>query len=222
MSGDRPRSSATPVRVLIVDDHPVVRTGVRGMLAGDPGFDVVGEASGGEEAARLARTLEPDVVLMDLRMPGVDGVEATRRIRHRHPAMQVLVLTTYDTDDDVVRAVEAGAVGYLLKDAPREELFRGVRAAARGESVLASAVASRLMDRMRTPPGPALSAREVEVLALVADGRPNKDIARRLYISETTVKTHLAHIFTKLGVDDRTAAVTVALDRGIIRLDRGQ
>lgn len=208
------------IRVLVADDHPVVRTGVKGMLATQPDFDVVGEACDGEEAVRKVDELQPDVVLMDLRMPGVDGVEATRRIRAQHPEVQVLVLTTYDTDEDILRAVEAGAVGYLLKDSPREELFRGVHAAARGESLLAAAVASRLVGRMRTPPGQALSPRELEVLALVAEGRPNKDIARSLFISETTVKTHLAHIFTKLGVDDRTAAVTVALDRGVIRLKR--
>ena len=206
------------IRVLVVDDHPVVRTGVQGMLASHADFDVVGEAFDGEEAVSKVEVLQPEVVLMDLRMPGVDGVEATRRIRARHPDIQVLVLTTYDTDDDIVRAVEAGAVGYLLKDSPREELFRGVHAAARGESLLAAAVMTRLMGRMRTPPGQALSPRELEVLALVAEGRPNKSIAKTLFISETTVKTHLAHIFTKLGVDDRTAAVTVALDRGILRL----
>jgi DNA-binding NarL/FixJ family response regulator len=209
-----------PIRVLVVDDHPVVRTGVQGMLASHADFEVVGEACDGEEAVSQVAALEPDVVLMDLRMPGVDGVEATRRIRAGHPAVQVLVLTTYDTDDDIVRAVEAGAVGYLLKDSPREELFRGVHAAARGESLLAAAVASRLVGRIRKPPGQSLSPRESEVLMLVAEGRPNKEIARTLYISETTVKSHLAHIFTKLGVDDRTAAVTVALDRGIIRLKR--
>jgi len=209
-----------PIRVLVVDDHPVVRTGVRGMLASHADFDVVGEAGDGAEAVSQVEALTPDVVLMDLRMPVVDGVEATRRIRAAHPEVEVLVLTTYDTDDDIVRAVDAGAVGYLLKDSPREELFRGVHAAARGESVLAAAVASRLMGRMRTPPGQALSPREVEVLMLVADGRQNKDIGRTLFISETTVKSHLAHIFTKLGVDDRTAAVTVALERGILRLKR--
>jgi DNA-binding NarL/FixJ family response regulator len=209
-----------PIRILVVDDHPVVRTGVRGMLASQPEFDVVGEAADGEEALRRVAELNPSVVLMDLRMPGMDGVEATKLIRAQHPATQVLVLTTYDTDEDILRAVEAGAVGYLLKDSPREELFRGVQAAARGESALAPAVVSRLMGRMRTPPGLALSPRELEVLALVADGTPNKEIARSLYISETTVKTHLGHIFTKLGVDDRTAAVTVALERGILRLKR--
>ncbi len=209
-----------PIRVLVVDDHPVVRTGIQGMLATSADFVVVGEASDGAAAVGQAEALRPDVVLMDLRMPGTDGVEATKRIRARHPEVQVLILTTYDSDDDIVRAVEAGAVGYLLKDSPRDDLFRGIQAAARGESVLAATVASRLMGRMRTPPGQALSPRELEVLALVADGNPNKNIARTLFISETTVKTHLAHIFTKLGVDDRTAAVTVALDRGILRLRR--
>lgn len=211
---------STLIRVLVVDDHPVVRTGVRGMLATQAQFDVVGEASDGEEAVQKVEALEPDVVLMDLRMPGLDGVEATKRIRTRHPDVQVLVLTTYDTDEDILRAVEAGAVGYLLKDAPREELFRGVQAAARGESLLATAVVSRLLSRMRAPQGEPLSPRELEVLGLVAEGRPNKAIASALFISETTVKTHVAHIFTKLGVDDRTAAVTVALNRGIIRLRR--
>ncbi len=207
------------VRVLVVDDHPVVRVGVWGMLVTQEQFDVVGEAADGDEAVRLVGELQPDVVLMDLRMPGLDGVQATARIRARHPDVQVLVLTTYDTDEDILRAVEAGAVGYLLKDAPREELFRGVEAAARGESLLAPAVVARLLGRMRSPRGEALSPRELEVLGLVAEGRANKAVARALSISETTVKTHLAHIFTKLGVDDRTAAVTVALNRGIIRLD---
>jgi len=157
-----------PIRVLVVDDHPVVRTGVQGMLASNPDFDVVGEACDGEEALSQVEALNPDVVLMDLRMPAVDGVEATRRIRVKHPGVQVLVLTTYDTDEDILRAVEAGAVGYLLKDAPREELFRGVHAAARGESQLAAAVASRLMGRIRTPASQSLSPRELEVLMLVA------------------------------------------------------
>ena len=206
------------VRVLVVDDHPVVRVGVQGMLATQDQFDVVGEAADGEEAIRKVGSLEPDVVLMDLRMPGLDGVEATKRIRTLHPHTQVLVLTTYDTDDDILRAVEAGAVGYLLKDAPRDELFRGVEAAARGESLLARAVVSRLLGRIRAPQGEPLSPREIEVLGLVAEGMPNKAVARTLSISETMVETHLAHIFTKLDVDDRTAAVTVALNRGIIRL----
>lgn len=206
------------IRVLVVDDHPVVRTGVHGMLATHDQFDVVGEAADGAEAVRQVEELKPHVVLMDLRMPVLDGVQATMRIRDLHPDIQVVVLTTFDTDEDILRAVEAGAVGYLLKDAPREELFRGVEAAARGESHLAPAVVTRLLGRARSPQGESISPRELEVLGLVAEGLPNKAIARALSISETTVKTHLGHIFTKLGVSDRTAAVTAALNRGIIRL----
>lgn len=208
------------IRLLIVDDHPVVRTGLRGMLAGESDFEVVGEARDGQEAIDRAALLEPDVVLMDLRMPDLDGVAATERIRARRSATHVLVLTTYDSDDDVLRAIDAGATGCLLKDAPREELFRAIRAAARGHSVLAPAVLARVMNRLRAPAAEALSEREVEVLQLVAGGAANKEVARELFISETTVKTHLSHIFTKLGVDDRTAAVTVALDRGILRHPR--
>ncbi len=208
------------IRILIADDHPVVRTGLQGMLAGEADLEVVGEARDGQEALDKAVLLHPDVVLMDLRMPNLDGVGATERIRSRLPATQVLILTTYDTDGDILRAIDAGAVGCLLKDAPRDDLFRAVRAAARGESTLAPAVLALLLNRMRTPAAETLSAREVEVLTLVAEGAANKEVARTLYISETTVKTHLSHIFTKLGVDDRTAAVTVALDRGILRRPR--
>jgi DNA-binding NarL/FixJ family response regulator len=210
------------IRLLIADDHPVVRTGLLGMLAGQPDFEVVGEAANGAEALSLALRLKPVVVLMDLRMPEMDGVEAITQLRAQLPETRVLVLTTYDNDADIVRAVEAGATGYLLKDAPREELFKAIRAAARGESVLTPAVASRLMGRMRAyRQGPAeevLSAREVEVLARVAKGASNREIARGLHISEATVKTHLLHIFGKLGVADRTAAVTEALRRGIVSL----
>jgi len=208
------------IRILIADDHPVVRTGLQGMLAGEADLDVVGEARDGQEALDKAVLLHPDVVLMDLRMPNLDGVGATERIRSRLPATEVLILTTYETDGDILRAIDAGAVGCLLKDAPRDDLFRAVRAAARGESTLAPAVLALLLNRMRTPAAEMLSAREVEVLTLVAQGAANKEVARTLYISETTVKTHLSHIFTKLGVDDRTAAVTVALDRGILRRPR--
>lgn len=205
--------------LIIADDHPVVRTGLRGMLAGQPDFEIVGEAATGAEAVALTGQLQPDVVLMDLRMPEMDGVTAIARISERYPETNVLVLTTYDTDADILPAIEAGATGYLLKDAPREELFRAVRAAARGESVLAPTVASRLMGRMRAPGEEALSAREIEVLELVAEGASNKEIARQLHISKATVKTHLVHIFDKLGVSDRTAAVTTALKRGILRLE---
>jgi DNA-binding NarL/FixJ family response regulator len=207
------------IRLIIADDHPVVRTGLQGMLASQPDLEVVGEATTGAEAVALAIRLCPDVVLMDLRMPEMDGVAAIAEIRAQRPETHVLVLTTYDTDADILRAVEAGATGYLLKDAPREELFRAIRAAARGEAVLAPVVAARLMGRMRAPAEESLSAREIEVLELVARGASNKQIARQLHISEATVKSHLIHIFGKLGVADRTAAVTTALQRGILRLD---
>lgn len=207
------------IRLLIADDHPVVRVGLRGMLGAEVDLDVVGEATDGAEAVDLAGRLRPNVVLMDLRMPQVDGVTATAQIRDRHPEVRVLVLTTYDTDADILRAVEAGATGYLLKDAKREELLRAVRAAAAGESVLAPAVAARVIGRMRAPRREVPSGREIEILELVAAGRSNKEIAGLLSISEATVKTHLLHVFSKLGVEDRTQAVTVALARGILRLD---
>ena len=210
------------IKVLIADDHPVVRDGLRGMLAGQPDFDVVGEAGTGREAVVLVEQHEPDVVLMDLRMPELDGVEATRRIKAAHRAVQVLVLTTYDADRDIVRALEAGATGALLKDAPREELFRAVRATARGESVLASSVASRLLTGLRQPPVEALSEREIEVLALVARGLTHRAVGRQLSLSEATVKTHLVHLFAKLGVTDRTSAVTAGLERGLIDLPGGR
>ena len=208
----------TPVRLLIADDHPIVRAGFEGMLAGQPDLEVVGEAENGEEAVTLAQRLRPDVVLMDLRMPVVDGVEATNRIKEEVPSANILVLTTYDSDADILRAIEAGATGYLLKDTPREDLFRAIRAAARGEPVLAPSVTARLMQRAQTPARTALSGREIEVLELVARGGSNKELARDLHLSEATVKSHLIHIFDKLGVTDRTAAVTVALERGILRL----
>ncbi|MEV4496734.1 response regulator transcription factor [Micromonospora arborensis] len=205
-----------PVRLLIVDDHPVVRDGLRGMFTGDPGFEVVGEAADGSEALTLVATLQPDVVLMDLRMPGMDGVTAIGRLARSGSAARVLVLTTYDTDADVLPAIEAGATGYLLKDAPREDLVRAVRAAARGESVLAPSVAGRLMGRLRTPVEEPLSQRELEVLTLVARGASNREAASQLFISEATVKTHLLHLYAKLGVNDRAAAVATAYDRGLL------
>jgi DNA-binding NarL/FixJ family response regulator len=208
------------VRVLLADDHPVVRAGLHGMLSAEPDLEVVAEAGSGDEAVVLAARYRPDVVLMDLRMPGVDGATATARIAAELPEVKVLVLTTYDTDADIVRAVEAGAAGYLLKDTPREQLADAVRAAARGETVLAPPVAAKLMTRMRAPaPEATLTARETEVLALVARGRTNADIGRELHISEATVKTHLIRIFAKLEVDDRTAAVTAALRRGLLPPD---
>lgn len=207
------------IRILITDDHPVVREGLAGMLAGQPDFEVVGVATDGEKAVALHHSLAPDVTLMDLQMPGLDGVGAIQAIRARQPAARILVLTTYDSDADILRAIEAGATGYLLKDTPREELYRAIRVTANGESVLAPTVAARLMTRMRAPAEENLSAREIEVLQLVARGNSNKAIGKALHISTATVKTHLIHIYGKLGVNDRTSAVTTAIEKGIITLD---
>jgi DNA-binding NarL/FixJ family response regulator len=202
--------------VLVVDDHPVVRSGLAGMLDVEDDLSVVGEAGDGEEALLRVADLAPDVVLMDLRMPRLDGVGATSRIVAEHPGSRVLVLTTYDTDADIVRAVAAGATGYLLKDTPRRQLVDAVRAAARGETVLAPPVAARLVSRMRSPVADELTPREVEVLRAVSRGLSNAEIGRELYIGEATVKTHLLRAFAKLAVDDRTRAVTVAMERGIL------
>ncbi|UXY22043.1 response regulator transcription factor [Streptomyces cynarae] len=206
------------ISLLIVDDHPVVRDGLRGMFESAPGFRVLGEASNGVEAVDKGASLDPDVILMDLRMPGGSGVDAIRELTRRAARAKVLVLTTYDTDSDTLPAIEAGATGYLLKDAPRDELLTAVRAAAEGRTVLSPAVASRLVSAVRSPaPGSEpLSARERQVLALVAKGTSNREIARELFISEATVKTHLSHLYAKLGVNDRAAAVAVAYDRGIL------
>ncbi|MBX5445882.1 response regulator transcription factor [Sphaerobacter sp.] len=209
-----------PIRLIIADDHPVVRTGIIGMLAEHEEFTVLAEASTGAEAVELARRLRPDVVLMDLRMPELDGADAVALIRAEMPDVHVLVLTTYDSDEDILHAVEAGATGYLLKDTTREDLFRAIRAAAAGQSLLAPSVAARLMARLNQPRQEPLTPREIDVLRLVAQGASNKEIAAHLSISQATVKSHLIHIFNKLDVDDRTAAVTVALERGIIRLER--
>ncbi|XVQ11110.1 response regulator [Spirillospora sp. CA-255316] len=204
------------ITLLIVDDHPVVRDGLRGMFAGAPGFEVLGEAANGREAVALAADLRPDVVLMDLRMPDGSGVEAITEITTRGLPSKVLVLTTYDTDSDTIPAIEAGATGYLLKDAPRDELFNAVRAAAEGRTVLSPAIASRLVNRVRAPRTNALSARELEVLRLVAKGTANREIAAELFISQATVKTHLTHIYAKLDVKDRAAAVATAYKQGIL------
>jgi DNA-binding NarL/FixJ family response regulator len=207
----------TVIRVLLVDDHPVVREGIRGMLAAEADLAVVGEAASGPEAVVRAVELEPDVVLMDLRMPGGDGVEATERIRAERPGVHVLVLTTYDTDDDILRAVEAGATGYLLKDTPRAELAEAVRTAARGETVLTGRLAGKLLTGMRQRSEPAaLSPRETQVLRLASEGHTNAAIGRALHISTTTVKTHLMRVYDKLGVSDRTAAVSQAIRRGLL------
>ena len=205
-----------PIRLLIADDHPVVRDGLSSMFARDPGFEVLGEACDGAEAVTLAQALEPDVILMDLRMPGMDGLTAITELARRGVPARVLVLTTYDTDSYVLPAIEAGATGYLLKDAPRAELLHAVRAAAQGQAVLSPAVTARLMSRVRTPgPGP-LSQRELEVLELVASGATNREAAARLFITEATVKTHLLNIYAKLGVGDRAAAVAEAFNRGLL------
>jgi DNA-binding NarL/FixJ family response regulator len=208
--------STSPIRVLIVDDHPIVRDGLRGILAGDPAFEVVGEASDGGEALAVVGTLRPDVILMDLRMPGMGGVEAIRALAERDDPPRVLVLTTYDSDSDVVPALEAGATGYLLKDTPRPELVRAIHAAARGEAVLAPSVANRLVSQLRSPTPGTLSERELEVLTLIAQGETNRGAAARLFISEATVKTHLLHIYEKLEVNDRAAAVAAAYERGLL------
>lgn len=204
------------IRVLIADDHPVVRSGLAGMLGVEPDVEVVGEAADGAEAVALARDLAPDLVLMDLRMPVLDGATATARITEELPAVHVLVLTTYETDADILRAVEAGATGYLLKDTPRDQLVAGVRAAARGESALSPTVARRLVQQLRGGDADRLTPRELEVLAGVSRGLSNAAIGRALFITEATVKTHLLRAFGKLGVDDRTRAVTVAMERGIL------
>ncbi|MEU7835513.1 MULTISPECIES: response regulator transcription factor [unclassified Nonomuraea] len=204
------------IRLLVVDDHPVVRDGLSSMFARDPDFEVVGEAADGAEAVRLAETLRPDVVLMDLRMPGMDGVSATRALAGGGTGVRVLVLTTYDTDSHVLPAIEAGATGYLLKDAPRDELLRAVRATARGEAVLAPSAAALLMSRVRSSASGPLSQRELEVLQLVAAGGTNREAAAQLFITEATVKSHLLNIYGKLGVGDRAAAVTEAFNRGLL------
>jgi DNA-binding NarL/FixJ family response regulator len=204
------------IRVLLADDHPVVRAGLRGMLAGADGIEITGEAGSGPEAVTLARRREPDVVLMDLRMPGGGGVEAIARLAADQPWIRVLVLTTYDTDADILRAVEAGAAGYLLKDTPQADLISAIKAAARGETVLTPTVAGRLLHRMRGPQPERLSARETEILALAARGLTNPQIAAALFISEATVKTHLIRASGKLGVSGRTAAVAKAIQSGAL------
>jgi DNA-binding NarL/FixJ family response regulator len=202
--------------VMLVDDHPVVREGLRGMIDAEPDLTVVGEAGSGAEAIALAESLRPDVILMDLRMPDVDGVTATERILTTLPRTRIVVVTTYESDTDILRAVEAGAAGYLLKDASRAELAEAVRDAAGGKTVLAPTVADRLVRFVRRPASASLSGREVEVLGHVAKGKTNAEIGQLLHISEATVKTHLLRAFNKLGVSDRTAAVTTAMSLGLL------
>ncbi|WP_308258398.1 response regulator transcription factor [Saccharothrix obliqua] len=206
-----------PVRLLLADDHPVVRAGLRAVLETEPDLEVVAEAATAEQAVALAAELDVDVVLMDLRFgAGMNGAQATAAITARPDAPRVLVVTTYDTDADTLPAIEAGATGYLLKDAPPEELAAAVRTAAAGRTTLAPTVADRLVNRLRTP-GTALTRRETEVLVLVAEGLSNQRIGERLHLTLATVKSHLVHIYAKLGVDSRTAAVAAAVELGIIR-----
>ncbi len=213
----------TKIKILIADDHPVVREGLSAMLSKEYDIQVVGEAENGTEAIKKASELQPDVVLMDLRMPELDGVEAMRQIRVKNPEMKFIVLTTYDNDEYIFKGIEAGARAYLLKDAPREELFEAIRAVYKGESLIQPAVAGKVLDRFaelsrQVQVPEALSGREVEVLDLMAKGAANKLIAATLSIGESTVKTHIQSIFQKLGVGDRTEAVTQAIKKGIIRL----
>lgn len=206
-----------PIRLLLADDHPVVRAGLRAVLETEPGFRIVAEAATAEKSIELAIEQRIDVVLMDLQFgTGMHGSQATAAITSRPDGPRVLVLTTYDTDADILAAIEAGATGFLLKDAPPEELIAAVRAAAAGRPALGPTIAGRLMDRMRTP-HTSLSRRETEVLQFVADGLSNQQISRQLYLSQATVKSHLVHIYAKLGVDSRTAAVAAATTSGLIR-----
>ena len=205
------------IRIVIADDHPVVRAGIRALLEGEGDLQVIGEAATPDEAVALAESAAPELVLMDLQFAdGQSGADATRRIRALDAPPYVLVLTNYDTDGDILGAVEAGASGYLLKDAPPGDLIAAIRSAAAGESALAPAIAGRLMERLRSP-SVSLSAREIEVLQLVADGASNAEIARRLFVTDATVKSHLVHVFSKLGVASRTAAVSTARSLGVLR-----
>ena len=204
------------IRLLIVDDHPVVRDGLRGVFAAYDEFSVVGEAGDGAEALAVVAHTEVDVVLMDLRMPGMGGVEAIAQLKAHHPGVRVLVLTTYDGDRDVIPAIEAGATGYLLKDSPRDELVKGVRAAYEGRAVLAPSVAEKLMGRVSAPRHSELSPRELDILRLVAAGDTNRVVAQKLFISEATVKTHLLHLYDKLGARDRASAVATAYQRDLL------
>ena len=214
------------ISLLIVDDHPVVRAGLHGMFDSDPGFAVLGEAASGEAAIDAVREACPDIVLIDLQMPGIGGVEAIRRIRAMPAPPPVLVLTTYDTDAQILSAIEAGAAGYLLKDTPRDALFDAVRSVVAGGSPLAPTVAARLLQRLPQAGGrrgaEPLTSRELDVLRLVGRGASNREIARDLRIGEATVKSHLLHVFEKLGVADRTSAVTTAIERGLIELPRSR
>jgi DNA-binding NarL/FixJ family response regulator len=204
------------IRVVVADDHPIVRQGVVALLENESDIEVVADVADGRAALSAVLAEDPDVVLMDLRMPEMDGVEATKAVRERRPEVAVLVLTTYDTDEAIVRAVEAGAAGYMLKDSPTEDLVDAVRRAAAGETVLAPPITKRLVERMHRVSPDALTSREIDVLREVANGNTNAEIANRLHISEATVKTHLIHIYEKLAVSDRAAAVSRAYERGVL------
>ncbi len=204
------------IRVVVADDHPVVRQGIVALLDGEDGIDVIDEVADGRKAIASAVNNEPDLVVMDLRMPDTDGVEATKAIRERCPGVAVLVLTTFDTDEAIVQAVDAGASGYMLKDAPTHELVDAVRRAAAGETVLAAPISQRILERMRATTSTALTTREIEVLREVARGNTNASIAESLHIGQATVKTHLLHIYDKLGVSDRAAAVAKAYETGVL------
>jgi DNA-binding NarL/FixJ family response regulator len=206
------------INIIITDDHPVVRSGLRALLSSQPDFEIVADAENGEEAAKLAFSLAPDLILMDLQMPILDGLGAIKLIRDRLPKANILVLTTYDTDADILPALEAGAIGYLLKDTPPEQLFQAIRSAASGEMALGPRVAEKVTQRLTNPSKNTLSRREIEVLELASQGNPNKAIAKKLFITEATVKSHFVHIFSKLGVVDRTAAVTEAVKKKIIQI----
>lgn len=217
-------SDAKPIRTMIVDDHPVVREGLAGMIGTQPDLAVAGEAGNGVDAVRLAQTLKPDLILMDLQMPAMDGAVAIRQILDDNPAARILVLTAFDTDERILHAVEAGAQGYLLKGAPRDELFRAIRVVAEGGSLLQPSVAAKLLTRVgqmlnRQDDGQEqLTEREREVLDLLAKGYRNKEIAEKLIISERTVKFHVGIIFQKLGVSNRAEAVSKAIQTGLVKL----
>lgn len=221
MTADGSPVRTAPNRTLVADDHPIVRQGIAALLGSTGDFVVVGQARDGLEAVELAASLEPDLIVMDLRMPGLDGVAATEAVLARRPATRIVVLTTYESDDSILGAIAAGASGYLLKASPEDELLAGLRAVVAGQVALAPSMAVRLVGRAQAEAGTArssspLSPRETEVLALVAEGCSNPEIGRRLFVGEATVKTHLLHVFEKLGVNDRTRAVTLALERGYL------